>query len=104
MVFVVKKSMRVSNVYVDELRMYNDAHSIRRGKKKDGYAPEYFKNSFSYKQPRRNDKGCGDVKWINTVTGEIQIVHCDEIRTVFKYRKPSKHSQYNLRYDRNDEE
>lgn len=100
----MRRPMRPTNVYMDELRMYNDAQSIRRGRKIYGYPPDYFKDVFSYKQPRRNEKGCGDVKWINTATGEVQIVHCDEVRSTFRYKKPPKHSQYNLRYDRSDDD
>ena len=100
----MRRPMRTTNAYVDELRMYNDAQSIRRGRKKDGYPPDYFKDVYSYKQPRRNEKGCGDVKWINTATGEVQIVHCDEVSSTFRYKKPARYAQYNLRYDRRDDD
>ena len=95
---------RYYNVYEDELRMYNDAQSIRRGNQRSGYPPSEFADLYSYKQPRRNEKGCGDVKWVNTATGEVQVVHCDDVSSTFRYRKPAKHSRYNLRYDRRDDD
>lgn len=100
----MKRPKRNYNLYEDEMRMYNDAQSVRRGNKRHGYPPSTFADVFSYKQPRRNEKGCGDVKWINTVTGEVQVVHCDDVSSTFKYRKPAKHSKYNLRYDRRDDD
>jgi hypothetical protein len=100
----LRRPVRSLSVYEDELRMYNDAQSVRRGKSARGFPPRFCEDVFSYKQPRRNEKGCGDVRWVNTVSGEITIVHCDDVRSTFKHRKAPKHSRYNLRYDRRDEE
>lgn len=97
-----RSQRRRTNVYEDELRMYNDASAIRRGKKKGGYPPSHFAELFEYKQPRRNEKGCGDVKQVDTITGDVIIVHCDEISRTFRYKKPPRHVQYNLRYDRSE--
>lgn len=98
----IRKPLRYLNVYEDELRMYNEARSIRRGNKRAGSPPKYFEEVFDYKQPRRNEKGCGDVKQIDTITGEVITVHCDEVTRTFRYKKPPRHNQYNLRYDKSE--
>lgn len=93
----LKKSF---SVFGDEFRMYNEAQAIRRGKKRDGFAPKFFKERFNYSQPRRNEKGCGDVRITNTKTGEISVIHCDEVSRKFSHTRSPKHHRYNLRYDK----
>lgn len=97
-----KRMMRTYSKYEDELRQFNDAQSIRRGKKKDGNPPSFFKDLFDYKQPRRNNRGCGDIKWIIPLTGEIQTIHCDQVSTAFQHMRAPKGKQYALRSDRRD--
>lgn len=98
-----KKPLRYYSVYEDELRMYNSANTTRKGKSRNGAAPKFFSERFSYKQPRRNDRGCGDLRITNTKTGETTTIHCDEVTKKFKFKKPPRHAQYNLRYDKSEE-
>jgi hypothetical protein len=97
-----KKMMRTYSKYEDELRQFNEAQTIRRGKKKDGYPPSYFESSFEYTQPRRNNRGCGDVTVINTNTGETEKVPADQVTTRFKHYRGQAGGRYALRTDRID--
>jgi hypothetical protein len=87
---MLKKTMRTYGMYEEELRQFNDAQKIRRGKNKNGYPPEGFVEVFEYSQPRRNSRGCGDLKIINRNTGEVTKIAADQVTTKFQhYRGPA---------------
>ena len=98
----MKKQMKTYGMYEEELRQFNDAQNIRRGRKKDGYAPSFFADVFDYKQPRRNNRGCGDLKVIDTLSGEIRKVEADRVTSVYKHYRAKKGGDYSLRTDRSD--
>lgn len=99
----VAKSMKSFDSYTEELRQFNSASSIRRGKSARGYAPKTFADVFDYTQPRRNKFGAGDLKVTNTITGEVTMYKADEVSTAFAHIRSPKHSQYNLKYDKKDQ-
>lgn len=98
----MKKPKRTYNNYEDELRQFNDAAATRKGKKRNGFAPSFFAESFEYKQPRRNHRGCGDIRWILPVTGEVKQVHCDDVTKTFMHTRAPTGKQFALRVDRRD--
>lgn len=97
-----RRVMKTYSPYEDELRQYNEAERIRRGRKKDGYAPSFFADVFDYKQPRRNNRGCGDLTIINTNTGEVKKIPADDVSNVYKHYRARKGGDYSLRTDRLD--
>ena len=101
-VTIMKKQMRTYGMYEEELRQFNEAQTIRRGKKNDGYAPSYFADAFEYTQPRRNSRGCGDVTVINQNTGEVKKVPADEVTRVYQHYRGQAGGRYALRTDRID--
>jgi hypothetical protein len=101
-VTIMKKQMRTYGMYEEELRQFNEAQTIRRGKKKDGYPPSYFADAFEYTQPRRNSRGCGDVTVINQNTGEVKKVPADEVTRVYQHYRGQAGGRYALRTDRID--
>lgn len=97
----MRKPKRTLNIFEDELRQLNEAASVRRGKTRKGYAPSAFADLFEYSQPRRNQRGAGDVRVINA-DGEVRTVPADQVGRVFAHVRAPKHKQYNLSYDRKD--
>ena len=97
-----RRVMRTYTSYEEELRQYNEAQRIRRGKKKEGYAPSYFEESFEYSQPRRNNRGCGDLTVINQQTGEVNKIEAEEVSRYYQHKRGSAGGRYSLRTDRRD--
>lgn len=98
----MKKQMKTYGMYEEELRQFNEAQKIRRGKKKDGYPPSFFADAFEYAQPRRNSRGCGDVTIINQNTGEVTKVPAGEVTRKFPHYRGQAGGRYALRTDRID--
>lgn len=102
----MRRTVRSRSMYEEELRQFNDAQKIRRGKSKNGYPPATFADAFDYSQPRRNSRGCGDLKIINQNTGEVTKIPADEVTIKFKhYRGPAggRYATKNARRDLADE-
>ena len=99
---MLKKQMKTYGMYEEELRQFNDAQKIRRGKEKNGYAPAIFADSFDYTQPRRNSRGCGDLTIINQNTGEVTKIPADEVMKKFQHYRGPAGGRYANRTDRID--
>ncbi len=98
----MKKAKRTYNHYEEEARQFTDAARVRRGKDRNGYPPSFFADVFAYEQPRRNHRGCGDVHIVQTLTGESEKVHCDDVSVKFQHRRAPSAGKFALRTDRRD--
>lgn len=98
----MRRPKRTYNTYEDELRQFTDAATVRRGKERLGHPPLFFADVFAYEQPRRNQKGCGDVVVVDVNTGSSTRVHCDEVAVKFQHRRAPTGGKFALRVDRRD--